>query len=266
MFMRTGSGLCSRKAFLEHLAVSHSFDKCVDSLSVCFKHWVKLWRYNRVNRSIPAAKSSRSTRKDRLKAQQMRISAQNVSTIYKTGKQQGFTVYNKYPEIYCVPQIMEKNVKNFLRIHTHTHTHIVAVILLLSRVFCYSMGCSLPGFSVQGISQAKILEWLAISFSRTSSLPRDWARIFCLAGRFFSIEPLGKPHVYIYIYNHFAVHLKLIQYCKSNILQSNYFLKVRLQEIAKIFIVCKPSEGSVQASVVSGWQLIQSWTLPGSVS
>ena len=121
MFMRTGSGLCSRKAFLEHLAVSHSFDKCVDSLSVCFKHWVKLWRYNRVNRSIPAAKSSRSTRKDRLKAQQMRISAQNVSTIYKTGKQQGFTVYHKYPEIYCVPQIMEKNVKNFLRIHTHTH-------------------------------------------------------------------------------------------------------------------------------------------------
>ena len=131
----------------------------------------------------------------------MWISAQNVSTIYKTGRQQGCIVYHKHLEIYCIPQIMEKNLKNFLRKYTHTHTHththiyIIAVFLLLSCVFCNSMGCSLPGFSVQGISQAKILEWLAISFSRRSSLPRDWARIFCLAGRFFSTEPLGKPYI-----------------------------------------------------------------------
>ena len=173
---------------------------------------------------------------------------------------------------YCIPKTSwntennGKESKEFFekKIHTHTHTHvyIVAGFLLLSCVFCNSMGCSLPGFSVQGISQAKIVEWLAISFSRRSSLPRDWARIFCLAGRFFSTEPLGKP----YIYNHFAVHLKLTQYCKSTILQSNYFFIVRLQEIAKIFIVCKPSEGSFQAPIVSGWQVIQSWTSPGSVS
>ena len=36
------------------------------------------------------------------------------------------------------------------------------------------MGCSLPGFSVHGILQARILEWIAISFSRGSSWPRDW--------------------------------------------------------------------------------------------
>ena len=33
--------------------------------------------------------------------------------------------------------------------------------------------CSPPGSSVHGISQARILEWVAISFSRGSSLPRD---------------------------------------------------------------------------------------------
>ena len=38
---------------------------------------------------------------------------------------------------------------------------------------CDPMNCSLPGFSVHGILQAKILEWVAISFSRGSSQFRD---------------------------------------------------------------------------------------------
>ena len=38
---------------------------------------------------------------------------------------------------------------------------------------CDPMDCSLPGSSIHGISQARILEWLAISFSRRSSRPRD---------------------------------------------------------------------------------------------
>ena len=53
--------------------------------------------------------------------------------------------------------------------------------------------CSPPGSSVHGISQARILEWVAISFSRGSSRPRDTAHISCLAGRFFTTEPPGKP-------------------------------------------------------------------------
>ena len=38
---------------------------------------------------------------------------------------------------------------------------------------CYTIDCSLPGSSVHGIFQAIILEWIAISFSRGSSLPKD---------------------------------------------------------------------------------------------
>ena len=54
------------------------------------------------------------------------------------------------------------------------------------------MDGSLPGSSVHGISQARILEWVAISFSRGSSQPRDWTCISCIAGRFFTAEPPGK--------------------------------------------------------------------------
>ena len=55
-----------------------------------------------------------------------------------------------------------------------------------------------PGSSVHGISQARILEWVAISFSRGSSRPRDRTHISCFAGGFFSAEPPGKPS-YTYI-------------------------------------------------------------------
>ena len=45
---------------------------------------------------------------------------------------------------------------------------------------------SLPGFSVHGILQARILEWVAISFSRGSSQPRNQTQVSCIAGRFFT--------------------------------------------------------------------------------
>ena len=61
--------------------------------------------------------------------------------------------------------------------------------------FCDPMDCSPPGSSVYGIFQARILEWAAISFSRGSSWPRDRTLITCIAGRFFTAEPQGKPLV-----------------------------------------------------------------------
>ena len=45
----------------------------------------------------------------------------------------------------------------------------------------------LPCSSVHGILQAKVLEWVAISFSRGSSEPRDQTRVSCIAHRFFTI-------------------------------------------------------------------------------
>ena len=45
---------------------------------------------------------------------------------------------------------------------------------------CGHVDCSPPGSSVHGILQARILEWVAISFSRESSWPRDWTCISCI--------------------------------------------------------------------------------------
>ena len=49
------------------------------------------------------------------------------------------------------------------------------------------MDWGLPGSSVHGILQARILEWVAISFSKRSSQPRDQTQISSIAGRLFTI-------------------------------------------------------------------------------
>ena len=49
------------------------------------------------------------------------------------------------------------------------------------------MDCSPPVSSVHGILQARILEWVAIPFSRWSFWPRDRTRVSCITGRFFTI-------------------------------------------------------------------------------
>ena len=52
---------------------------------------------------------------------------------------------------------------------------------------CDPMDCCLPGSSVHGILQARILEWVAISFSRGSSRPRDRTWVSRISGRRFNL-------------------------------------------------------------------------------
>ena len=68
--------------------------------------------------------------------------------------------------------------------------------LQLYLILCDPMDYSLPGSSVHGISQAKILEWVAISFSRGSSQPRDQtcvSYISCTGRRVTGSLPLAPP-------------------------------------------------------------------------
>ena len=51
---------------------------------------------------------------------------------------------------------------------------------------CDLMDCSSPGSSAHGILQARMLEWVAIAFSRASSRPRDRTWFSCIVGRFFT--------------------------------------------------------------------------------
>ena len=68
----------------------------------------------------------------------------------------------------------------------------------LCPTLCNPMDCNVPGSSFQGIFQARILEWVAISFSKRSSQPRDWTRVSRIVGRCFTIwatreVPRQKP-------------------------------------------------------------------------
>ena len=58
--------------------------------------------------------------------------------------------------------------------------------------FCNPMDCSPPGSSAHATSQARVLEWVAVPFSRRSFQLRDRTQVTCIAGRFFTAEPPGN--------------------------------------------------------------------------
>ena len=62
---------------------------------------------------------------------------------------------------------------------------------------CDPVDYSLPCSSVHGILQARILEWVAISFSRGSCQPRNWSRVSFIAGR-WPTELWGKPTMFLH--------------------------------------------------------------------
>ena len=77
------------------------------------------------------------------------------------------------------------NVSRSFHVHAHTQS---------CPTLWNPLDCSLPGSSVHGIFQARILEWIAISSSRGSSGPRDRTCvpcISCIAGGFFFFLPLS---------------------------------------------------------------------------
>ena len=63
---------------------------------------------------------------------------------------------------------------------------VCVLVAQLCLTLCDPMDYSPPGSSICGIFQARILEWVAIPFSRGSSQPRDQTHISCIAGRFFA--------------------------------------------------------------------------------
>ena len=129
----------------------------------------------------------------------------------------------------------------YVYIHTCTYGHIYIYIsgtyfLLTYLIFVYVCVCvfshthvqvmsnsfvtpwtSPPGFSVPGISQTRILEWIAISFSMGSSKSRDQTHISCIAGGFFTTEPPGNEYKYacvyvcVYIYIYFFFFISSVQ-------------------------------------------------------
>ena len=67
----------------------------------------------------------------------------------------------------------------------------------LCLTLCDPMDCSLPGSSVHGIFQAIVLEWIAISFSRGSSRPRDRTRVSHIVDRRLTVWATGEIYIHM---------------------------------------------------------------------
>ena len=76
---------------------------------------------------------------------------------------------------------------------------------------CDPLGCSPPAFSVHEILQARILEWVAISFSRETSRPRDRTRVFYTAADSVLMElPWDCILLQLFILDHKVLTLELM--------------------------------------------------------
>ena len=88
------------------------------------------------------------------------------------------------------------------RLHFHfRHIFTMCSVIQLWLTLCNPMDCCPQSSSTHGLLQARILEWVAISYSRGSSRPRDQTHVSCisaLAGRFFTTPPPGKPFFFFF--------------------------------------------------------------------
>ena len=74
---------------------------------------------------------------------------------------------------------------------------LLKVVTQLCLALCDPMDWSLPGSSIHGIFRARVLEWVAMSFSRGSSLPRDWTQVSHISVDILPSELPGKPADFI---------------------------------------------------------------------
>ena len=154
--------------------------------------------------------------------------------------------------------------------------NVIVVVWLLScvQLFCDPMDYSPPGSSAHGISQARILELVVISFSRGSSQPKEQTHVSCIASGFFTTELPGKPTMKQYSVlkrNGLSRHkktwriLKCLLLCDRSPCDSNYmtFYKRQTAAAAKLLqpcrTLCNPIDSSPPGSSVPG--ILQARTL-----
>ena len=111
----------------------------------------------------------------------------------------------------CTVYGVAKSWTQLTDFHYHLIYSATAAVSSLScvQLFCDSVDGSPPGSSVHGISQARVLEWVAISFSRGCSQHRDRTHI-SLASGVFTTEPPGKAMYFTHLI--FTTHISPLEY------------------------------------------------------
>ena len=88
---------------------------------------------------------------------------------------------------YCPKHSSSSDILWLVEAHGQQSQKYSIYVCVSCSVVSNSLWSHLPGSSVHGILQARILEWVAIPFSRVSSRPRDQTPVSCIVGRFFTI-------------------------------------------------------------------------------
>ena len=94
---------------------------------------------------------------------------------------------DRFLEKFNLPRLNQVEIEIMNNPITSTEIEKKSEVAQLCLTLCNPMDCSIPGSSVHGIFQARVLEWVAISFSRESSQPRDRTWVAHIAGRHFTI-------------------------------------------------------------------------------
>ena len=105
-------------------------------------------------------------------------------------------------------------MNNFYKFSSWSNMLIVQSYLTL----CNPVDCSLPDSPVHGILEARLLEWVAIRFSRGSSWPRDRTWVSCIARKYFTIWGTRQAHRrydMIYLLRRRYIFIKDVIYCIS---------------------------------------------------
>ena len=129
--------------------------------------------------------------------------------------------------------------------YVNVYAHMCIICLCCGAFMSDYLVCSLPGSSVHGIFQARILEYITIFSSRASSQSRDQTHISCssaLTGRFFTTEPPKKPHarvracVCVCVYVYICVKNFITTMCFVVIVVNCHVLNSRSQVALSIFV------------------------------
>ena len=96
-------------------------------------------------------------------------------------------LHRHQPPRRCKSPIKQTKSSNLIQPTILLRSEWVSEVTQLCLTLFNPMDYSLPGSSVHGMFQARVLEWVAISFSRRSSWPRDWTLVSCIVGRHFTI-------------------------------------------------------------------------------
>ena len=117
-----------------------------------------------------------------------------------------------------------------------------AKLLQSCLILCDPMDCIPPGSSVHGILQARTVEWVAISYSRGCSLPRDWAHVSmspALQVCFLPLAPLGKPQLLLSCSNKSCIRGT----CSSWQLSKHFSSNSKRKSINLCINICHRREG-----------------------